>query len=250
MPPKGSPKRLTHFLCIPLVTTTSRSQLQKSLQAFRSDVKEDRTPENPNGIPEKAIRPLGTLHLTLGVMSLLTPERVEGALTLLRSLDISRLLSIPPEAHSSTTGIKETIPQAVAPLEPLNITLRGLKSMHPPAKTSILYSSPTDPDGRLFAFCCALRASFSDFLVQEDRPLLLHATIVNTVYVPGVRESGGARAGHGKSRAKMMIDAREVLERYAEATWMEGCRVEKVAICRMGAQRRRDEEGRETGEEE
>jgi activating signal cointegrator complex subunit 1 len=252
MPPKGAPKRLTHFLCIPLVTPTSRPQLQKSVQAFCFDVKNDRTPENPNGIPEKAIRPLGTLHLTLGVMSLLTPERIEGALALLHSLDIPSLLSVPSTASALATSAKETGPAAAATPQPLKITLRGLKSMHPPSKTSVLYSSPVDPDGRLYTFCSSLRAAFSDFLAPDDRPLLLHATIVNTVYVPGVRESSGgqAGAGHGKQKAKMTIDAREVLERYEETVWMEECRVEKVAVCRMGARKIRDKEGRDTGEEE
>ncbi len=128
--------------------------------------------------------------------------------------------------------------------------------MHPPAKTSVLYTSPLDPDGRFYAFCSALRAAFSEFLVQEDRPLLLHATILNTVYVPGVRGTSGggagagAGAGHGRNKAKMTIDARELLERYSEVAWMEDCRVEKLAVCRMGARKTRDAEGRETGEEE
>jgi len=244
MPPKGAPKRLTHFLCIPLVTPTSRPQLQKSLQAFRSDIKDDRTPENPNGIPEKAIRPLGTLHLTLGVMTLPTPERIEGALALLRSLDIPSLIPLPSAAPAPTGGAQEPRPAPPAP----KITLRGLESMHAPSQTSILYSSPADPDGRLYAFCSALRAAFADFLVPDDRPLLLHATVVNTVYVPGVRERGSA--GHGKQRAKMTIDAREVLERYAETVWMEDCGVERVAVCRMGARKIRDKDGRETGDEE
>jgi activating signal cointegrator complex subunit 1 len=142
-------------------------------------------------------------------------------------------------------------PIAAPTPQQLKITLQGLKSMHPPAQTSILYSSPSDPDSRLYAFCNALRAAFADFLVPDDRPLLLHATIVNTVYVPGVREgSGAAGAGRGKNKAKMTIDAREVLERYAEVVWVQDCRVEKVAICRMGARRVRDAEGREMGEEE
>lgn len=251
MLPKGAAQRLTHFLCIPLVTPSSRPQLQLSLQALCSDVKDDRTPENPNGIPEEAIRPLGTLHLTLGVMSLVTPERVEGALTLLRSLDVARLSSPPLAAPSLTTGAMQPSLQAAITPEPLKLTLQGLKSMHPPAKTSVLYTSPLDPDGRLYAFCSALRAAFSDFLVPDDRPLLLHATIVNTVYVPGVRgKGGGSGVGHGKRKAKITIDAREVLERYAEVIWMEDCRVEKVAVCRMGARKRRDAEGKETGEEE
>jgi activating signal cointegrator complex subunit 1 len=69
--------------------------------------------------------------------------------------------------------------------------------------------------------------------------------------VPGVKErSGRPGARHGKQTARMTIDAREVLERYEETVWMEDCMVEKVAVCRMGARRVRDAEGRETGEEE
>lgn len=35
----------------------------------------------------------------------------------------------------------------------------------------------------------------------------------------------------------MTIDAREILERYEEYTWMEDVKVEKVAICKMGAKK-------------
>ncbi|KAK3067151.1 hypothetical protein LTS18_001282, partial [Coniosporium uncinatum] len=43
-------------------------------------------------IAEKAVRPVGALHLTLGVMSLRTPEMCEGALGLLEGLDVGKLL--------------------------------------------------------------------------------------------------------------------------------------------------------------
>jgi activating signal cointegrator complex subunit 1 len=257
MPPRGPPKRLTHFFCIPLVTSTSRPQLQKSLDAFRTDTKDDRTPENPRGIPERAIRPVGTIHLTLGVMSLLTPERVDGALALLRSLDTSSLLSPPPAKvaaaapDKSEKQMENSKHKTGEKQNPLQITLRGLNSMHDPAKTSILYTAPSLPSDQLYAFCNRLKDAFAEFLVQENRPLLLHATILNTVYVPGVRDrSGGQGAGHGKNKAKMTIDARGLLERYTEFVWMEDVRLEKLAICRMGARRVKDAEGRETGEEE
>ncbi len=110
--------------------------------------------------------------------------------------------------------------------------------MHTPSKTSILYASPTDDD-RLYPFCQRLKNIFTEgeFLVEENRPLKLHATIVNTVYVPGVRGSGG----HGKRKAKLTIDAREILEDFEEFEWASNVRIEKVAICKMGAQK--NEEG-------
>ena len=241
MPPK--PARLTHFLCIPLVTPTSSPQLQHSLSIFREKVTQISTPELPDGIPEKAIRPLGTLHLTLGVMSLLSQERVDSAVKQLRELDLRQLL------RSSTNEATNSASQSMVKgkldenedTRPLYIALRGLSSMHPPAKTSVLYSPPVDEDGRLFAFGEKVRNAFigAGLLELETRPLLLHATIINTVYVPGV---GKGRGGHGKSRAKLTLDARELLEDYEDFVWMSDVKVEQVAIFRMSAQKGEDGE--------
>lgn len=55
---------------------------------------------------------------------------------------------------------------------------------------------------------------------------------MNTVYAPGVRDG---RGGHGKSKAKMTLDASVLLEDWREHVWMRDVRLEKVAICRMGA---------------
>jgi activating signal cointegrator complex subunit 1 len=274
MPPRNPPKRLTHFLCIPLVTPISQTALQTSLASFRSKITSP-TPENPAGIPGAAVRPPGTIHLTLGVMSLLTQDRINGAVSFLRKVDLSALLassrpaavlSNPP---SGETGAREEgegtrrenevpLVAAAASSAPesvgLEITLRGLESTHDPSQTSILYAAPLDSDGSLYTFCNRLRSIFLDagFLIPGTRPLLLHATLLNTIYVPGIRgESGDASggAGHGGNRARMVIDARGMLETFKEWTWVESVRIEKVAICRMGAQRVRDVEGNESEDE-
>jgi activating signal cointegrator complex subunit 1 len=237
--------------CLPLVTPTSRPQLQNALTTFREKVTGISTPELPNGIPEKAIRPLGTLHLTLGVMSLLSQERIDSSLRLLRELNLKDLLSTPSPTlphdanqanHSSGQSISKdkTIESDGREVKPLKVSLRGLESMHTPSKTSILYAPPTDDD-RLYPFCQRLKNIFTEeeFLAEENRPLKLHATIVNTVYVPGVTGSGG----HGKRKAKLTIDAREIMEDFEEFEWASNVRIEKVAICKMGAQK--NEEGEE-----
>lgn len=115
----------------------------------------------------------------------------------------------------------------------INITLKGLASMHKPSSTSILYAPPLPPSLRLHSFAFALRNIFSTagFLVHDTRPLLLHATIVNLVYVRDKKEKGG----HGKNKAKMTVDATALLEDWAEHVWMQDVRLEKVTICRMGA---------------
>jgi activating signal cointegrator complex subunit 1 len=218
MPP---PPRLTHFLCLPLVTPVSRAQLQENLTTFRAEVTQA-TAQNPGGIPERAVRPVGTLHLTLGVMSLLTPARVEAALTLLRSLDLRGQMASRERLAAAGASSR--------PL-PLSITLRGLESMHDPAKTSVLYAAPVDEDRTLHEFCYKLREAFeaADLLVLDTRPLLLHATIVNTVYV------GGRSGNRGQRSPRLTIDAREMLYEYENFEWMRDVRMEKVAICRMGA---------------
>lgn len=221
--------------------------LQESLYSFRARVTRISTPELPNGIPEKAIRPLGTLHLTLGVMSLLSQERIDGSLNLLKDLKLQDLL-----ASSSPRGLNEASNLASQSrskyettendedkeVKPLLVSLKGLESMHTPSKTSILYSSPSGDD-RLYPFCEKLKNTFTEagFLVDEDRLLKLHATILNTVYT-GARGPGG----HGKRKAKLTLDARDILDDFEDFEWMTNVRIEKVAICRMGAQKNDDGE--------
>ncbi|PTB74171.1 hypothetical protein M440DRAFT_1337633 [Trichoderma longibrachiatum ATCC 18648] len=208
MPPKLTP---THFLCIPL----AGAQLATALAAFRADV----TSPMSFGLPEDAVRPLGTLHLTLGVMAL-KRDGVEQA-----------------EANTSTSvlalssgGIVNT--ESSRP-EGLTLTIRGLHSIQPPAKAAVLYASPSDPEGILYDFCKRLQRPFqeSGLMIDEIRPLLLHATIINTIYV----KNNSASGGRGRKRERLTIDARSLLSRYDDYLWAEKLPITRVALCRMGA---------------
>ena len=215
-------------------------------------------------VPPKAIRPLGTLHLTLGVMSLLTPDRIHSALDLLHSIDFVRLLqqtsgsldadTINADAIAGAVDAKDwyekkdDLKRAIASTESnahqvsdpaLIIQLSGLHPMHSPSLTSILYLSPVDPTSRLYPFCLALCKTFTEagFLVPESRTLRLHATIVNTIYAKdrGERKSGG---GHGKDRRGVTsLDAEELIGRYEGFVWADGLRLDRVSICEMGAKK-------------
>ena len=173
-------------------------------------------------------------------MSLVTPERVGEALGVLRGLGLGALLmrsrgSRDEQTENVGSGGQEKEKGEREVGEPLQITLRGLESMHTPSKTSILYTLPVDPDSVLQRFCQNLRDIFveKELMVKEERELLLHATLVNTVYVKG----------RGKGRGKKVVfDGSEFLERYEDVVWMAGVRVEGVRICRMGAKRREDGE--------
>ncbi|KAK1750035.1 AKAP7 2'5' RNA ligase-like domain-containing protein [Echria macrotheca] len=219
MPPKPPPP--THFLCIPLVTQTSRPQLARSIAAFRSDVC------NPSGfgIPEDAVRPVGTLHLTLGVFSFPRNEGLDKAVELLKSLRLREIWD--------GIGSRGVMPGAESEAgkggqgEDMRITLRGLRSMQTPvSKASVLYAPPVDTTGRVQGFCEAVRGRFLEegVMSEEKRALLLHATVVNTIYVKGERR------GKGRRGEKVTVDATGVLDRYEDEVWMEDVKVEGVAI--------------------
>jgi activating signal cointegrator complex subunit 1 len=208
-----------------------------------------KTDELPDGLPERAVRPVRTLHLTLGVMSLLTEEKVDSVLKLLKDIDFKELLRDSSPAKSLAKDVedkqkKEKETEVTSEVEPLKITLKGLRSMQSASKTSVLYSTPLDPDLRLFQFCKSLQQLFvqAGFIAEQKKKLLLHATILNTIYAKGVKRGG---TGHGKNgKAKSLFNARGILEKYGECMWMENVIVEKVAICRMGAKVGEDGEER------
>lgn len=250
MPTKPS---LTHFLCLPLVTSSSRPQLLASLQHFTADVV---NPESEGSvvIPAKAVRPIGTIHLTLGVMSLQSPERVAAASSFLRHLNIQEMLrgaaklgevtpADVPEAAEGAGCLPQTNEDSrVGSLEdvpPLAITLSGLHPMQTPSSTSILYASPVDDTSRLYYFALALHQALTNakFLLQDDRDLRLHATIVNTIYAKDrkARTPGG---GHGKnSKGSRKFNAQEVIAKYENFEWARDVRIERLSICEMGAKK-------------
>ncbi|KAI1210448.1 kinase A anchor protein [Annulohypoxylon truncatum] len=233
MPPLPSP---THFLCLPLVTRASRHQLSTSLSAFGADV----TSPDSFAIPEQAVRPLGTLHLTIGVMSFPKDEGLEKAVTLLKTLVPKSILASIKAAEVTSAAANSAREPDGTTKEPsgsppplLSLTLRGLHSMQPSAsKASVLYASPSDPEGHLQRFCENLRSTFQEagLMAVENRPLLLHATILNTIYVNKGRKRG----------RKLLIDASGILDRYGDFVWMEDMPVEKIAICKMGAKKQED----------
>ncbi|KAL4780741.1 AKAP7 2'5' RNA ligase-like domain-containing protein [Aspergillus varians] len=265
-PDKPKPKRapLTHFLCLPLVNTISLPQLESSLASFKASIPPS-FPTNPDRgeqrqhplIPDDAIRPVGTLHLTLGVMSLPTPERLDKALRFFYSLDITALLHRAGEIAAQQ--------RLHTPPKPLTISLESMHALPRTRAATILHAEPVDRTSRLYSFCEALRDKFVEagFLQGEYkndpkktrnkqqsqpdstttsinrlarettqqsssrvattpsqpppierkgepklRPLLLHATIANTIYIRGRTRNPGGR------NDRYTFDARDILTHY------------------------------------
>lgn len=302
---KGKPKKppLTHFLCLPLVTETNRPRLHTALDELKRDVQKI-TP-----VPPKAVRPVGTLHLTLGVMSL-SPSQLDDATKHLQDLDVGKLLrgittqKIAEAAHDTPTvseGFGAVQNPMTSPSNPaltadpdrLVIKLRGLVPMQKPRQTSILYAEPSDSSGRLLRFGESLRSGFeeSGWIVSDDRPLRLHATVLNTIYA---KPKGGGRGrgketpkpataaeaerdggedgmdshsqqgadgevekaeeerskGHGPdAKSWMRFDASNLIEAYKNFIWAEDVRIDRVQICKMGAQKFVDETNGEVVDE-
>lgn len=280
-PPAAKKQPLTHFLCLPLTTSTSKPQLEASIASFREHVASEQPQETASEdgvtriIHPKAIRPVGVMHCTLGVMSL-DHDRLDRAIKLLQSLDITQLLLrsrsaadtppgttvdqqeiITPKEPSTNDGRPISLRRPVSPppaerasraatSDPLTIDLKGLVSMHVPEKTSIVYIEPCDSSERLYPMCLALQEIFKreGLLVPDDRKLKLHATLVNTIYAKGRKSQG-----HGsKANAPMKIDARALLDKYADFVWAKDVVLDRIAICEMGA-KKRIENGEVVGEE-
>ncbi|KAL1792412.1 hypothetical protein ACET3X_008919 [Alternaria dauci] len=208
-PARGGAKKpqLTHFLCLPLVTDTSKPQLQQGLERFKEDL------ANDGLVPTKAVRPVGTLHLTLGVMSL-SPLKLQEAKQYLQELDLHILLRDithrrVAEKAAESGEIAENLNAAAMPdTDALTINLESLIPMQAPHKTSILYAEPQDPSQRLQPFAAALREQFTQkgLLLEDSRPLKLHATIMNTIYAKPKKH------GRGRTKSQKLIDGLKHME--------------------------------------
>ncbi|KAJ5720613.1 uncharacterized protein N7483_008547 [Penicillium malachiteum] len=292
---------LTHFLCIPLVNSASITQLEKSLASFKEDYPfisssglPERRGQSSNDhvsrplIPEGAIRPLGTLHLTLGVMSLPNRDRLDEAISFFKSLNLDELLreaervALQKQAKSHnkyrsnrTKNATEDPPQfSQNSIQPLTASLESLHAIPRAKAATVLHASPVDSTARLYPFCLMLRDKFieagfitGDSKEKEEkskkndeaserqtktadepasprhdepdqsntstisdpytaalartpkiRPLLLHATILNTIYVRGrLKSAQGPSHTHQKRKnvqKRIEIDARGLLDRY------------------------------------
>ena len=112
----------THFICLPLRSPAFRSKVT----AFNALL--------PNTISPTIIRPTGSLHFTVGVLSLSTPEEIASAVNFLHSCH--------SDAYSAVQGRK------------VNVSLTGIASMQKNVKkTSVIYAVPQEGDGRLRSLC-------------------------------------------------------------------------------------------------
>ena len=256
----------THFICLPLCTPASLPKLVLSLQAFKKraetllcvdvdepgdgakaedgstkpvEVKEVSQSRDSNAesfnrrharIIDKMFRPPGALHFTLGVMNLEDSERMNRTKQLLQNLDIesifAQLGSNDPDFGSN-------------PLAPFKTSLESLHALPSKTNTRVLYTAPPETAStlQLQAMSEALREPFIEagLLDDEKRPLLLHATIFNTIY--------GSGRGKRKGGRKEKLQTSQLISDMSAFTFADEIRIDRVALCPMGAKPVEDEEG-------
>ncbi|KAH6618923.1 AKAP7 2'5' RNA ligase-like domain-containing protein [Boeremia exigua] len=270
--PKLKKPPLTHFLSLPITAP----QLPTALTKLRQDL-ETHTP-----VPPAAVRPPGSLHLTLGVMAL-SPTQLSEATRHLETLDLALLLrgittqtraalaqdsAAVGENAGAVAHFSEASEAVEAAEGALKVSLYGLVPMQSAASTSVLYAQPKDVGGRLERFVESVKGGFEEggWVVRDGRAVRLHVTLVNTVYAKGRRGRGGAGkdgeigeigeigegegADGGKARRRdskswMRFDATGLIEAYKDFAWADDVLIDRVQICKMGARKILNEE---TGE--
>lgn len=289
LPPKKEKRPpLTHFLCLPLVSETSLPLLENSLAEFKHSLLSSRKAGGdhpsewlPPLFPDSAIRPLGTVHLTLGVMSLTSPGRLHEAVEFLESLDVDKLLK-EVQSEFLTFDKNDSLTQDFN--KPLCVSLESLGALPKAKAATVLYANPVDPTSRLHPFALKIRQAFvdagfieQDFIKQKPRkhqngkqilrtensasninnngdingaivaaeaaeeaiiehkpklrPLFLHATLVNTIYARGGRNSlhgNKQKKGH-KHAGPLTFDARGLLARYRDY-YADGTRMQQKQL--------------------
>ena len=281
MAPNPIKPALTHFLCLPLISDTSRPLFDSSLSQLGQELGKWTGVFGKDG-PGRALRPVGSLHLTLGVMSLPDERTIHGAAKFLRELDVASVLNQSHDIvasskrpNSATLGEEHTVPvfpdstrtrasqqlsaserECEETMVPLKVSMSSLGTMGSARSTTVLYTTPHDASNRLLPLCTQIRELFmrEGFLIKDSRPLKLHATVLNTIYSVGGHQNAlddeGEKQGlrqhpsrRKKRKAPLKFDAQELLELFDGFTWAENVTLEKLAICKMGAEKIGDEEG-------
>ena len=182
-------------------------------------------------IQDKMFRPPGALHFTLGVMHLEDPKQLEKSMKMLEALDLKSIFA----AIDISDGLDNTRGAA-----PLTINLTSVNALPSETDTRLLYTAPppaSPATARLLAIAKSLRQPFltAGLLEDEKRPLLLHATIFNTIYG---KAKGRRRKGFGEK-----LQTSRLIEEMQGFCFANDVRIERIAICEMGAKPVEGEEG-------
>ena len=251
---------LTHFLAIPLVTPTSRSQILNSFQCLWGDL-------TAIGVPIDAVRSPGQLHLSLGILLRLdSPERMAKARGILQKVSVKEALRT---THGSSTADNILRHSAIAlptskgdinsSMAPPRVSISSL-FCKPGSEANTIRLSTTSYDATHRVRNLKLRlahayqtaglspkqhhdydpkaqADMAEILRSCDAIICLVKIIDASNVVPSIRFPGKLH------RLPLQpFDARGLLERYRDHVWMENAPLDRVSICKLGIGKRGAEE--------
>ncbi|KAJ1813951.1 activating signal cointegrator 1 complex subunit, partial [Coemansia sp. RSA 2599] len=164
----------THFISLPI----SDIDVQRRVKQFQDDVAR----EFLRDVDCRTFVDPGSLHITVGMLRLLTPAQVAGAIEYLKSL------------HAQIYDILGT--------RSLVVNIGRIKAMEQnPAKARVLYTLAEDfeaSDNRLQRLCAFLRESFTNAgYIDEKRDLTIHVTVIkarSSERAEGTRSCAGINA--------------------------------------------------------
>ena len=250
---------MTHFLCFPLLDQYSRPVLRESLGQLRRDSK--------SVISESAFRPLGTLHISLGVLALSHPRQFAYAKEFLSGLNIREMLKTGMvysdkgiQLGQGPMSTKEHIHMGSShgELQPLTVTLSSLHSPDPDAAAHRLSISAIDISGRLGPLWAAAKrvCGWADHSnpkpghegFKTTREAAASSVFsIQVVSVPSHRTDYiPSRIQPGKFHKKPgpMFDARKLIEQYENKVWAKDVRIGRLSVCRLGLAPAVDRDGR------
>lgn len=230
--------RLTHFLCIPLATSKSRSQLNGARQRLMRD------PVTSN-IPTEAFVWPDTQKLTLGELSLQSDSEVSKAKSLLRSLNLDdmlgRLRSGNERRQGSGTLDKPGDPHKV---QPISVSIKGFdRSKHDSAR---LNAAIIDTESILSSFFLTIQTRFLEAGLMKLTPgrtlngnRRLRMVVIDTgrIFITTPRKNQPLLKATPKSTTLYMTlrpDVTELCTKYQDFAWASDIQLEKLSICEMG----------------
>ena len=224
--------QLTHFLNIPLATSTSRCQLETSLRRAKTD---------PSSvyIHDQAFMEPDALHSRIAALSLPTPELCKQAVDFLKNLDIRS--TIQEIRRSTVVKDGKAFDTEGINVKTLKTSLVGLKATPNLAETDSLFALLKDPDGIIGKLLMTLRQRFADrgFVLpaqeNEEEQIRHRHMEVCIMSNRGLYTKDLSRRGRGyPNEGLLRFNVEDFFQTFKEHVWAGDFQLEKLKISRTG----------------
>ena len=224
----------THALRIPLATPTSRPQLERALRRIMSH------PTASHVHPAAFARP-DTLYLEIGTIRLQTPESLEKAVQLLKSLDLNGMMFDCMQSQRPAGGDSSDLPMS-SPVscKPLLVSMSGISHAKTLSYCRRLHVPVADHSGFLLPFLLAVRQKFlsASFLkldtLQDPTYIPLHSKLIDHRFVRSrelnTKSVSSAKSGGRPVYRKSSFDVRGLHHNFKAFAFTSTFALERLCI--------------------